>query len=751
MLRTGAGLSLADLARLCHFSVGHISNVENGTKPASMDFARACDEALQTGGTLVGMLAAEVHRAHPHNVKPAQLPPLPQMVGRAPLMRALKDVLDLDRLIPTTATTAQLIALDGQAGVGKTTVAVGLAHLVKHRFPDGILFVDLHGYAAGDRPVDTNDVLEDFLRVLGVRTSDIPTSMDRRAAMLRSVLDGSRLLLVLDNAATVEQVRPLIPAAAGCAVVVTSRRRLSGLAVYHGAQYVTVEPFEDNESLALLRDVVGPDRMNAEPDAAERIAAFCSGLPLAIRVAAERVASHRHLTLTALADELADIDRRLDALSPHDAHGAVRAVFSWSVRALEPEAARLFRLLSMHPGRHFGIEAAAALTGGGLAETSRLLDVLCGGHLLEEDALGRYRFHDLLRAYASERAAADEPAAAVAESVQRMLRWYLLAAHTANQVTSPHRPQQKLVVHEDIGHLRPVFGSACDARQWSEVELRNVASAARRAAELDFHEVALGLPVVLADYLYWRKPWTVWMPALSACLAVAREAGKQDALAWILNNLGNAHLDQRTLDDASTCYAEALEIRRRLDDLIGQLWSHIGLGRTLQAGGQHEAAALHYLQAQGISAERDDRWAWAITTSYLGDTYRARGQYDNALHELEQGVAVLQDLGDQLAESCALDKIADVHRDRGDWQAALEYLNRALTFSANTADLWSRATVLRKLGFVHLELGDPASARSAWEEALVHFEELGDRRALDIQAEIDALGRPDASTPRRTG
>ncbi|MFD9735718.1 tetratricopeptide repeat protein [Umezawaea sp. NPDC059074] len=750
-LRNAAGLSLADLAKLCHFSVGHISNVEHGTKPASMDFARACDEALETGGKLVGLLAAQLQRAQPQGVKPAQLPPLRRLVGRVELMRTLQATLDRDRLDLVNSTTAQLIALDGPAGVGKTTIAVGLAHLVKNRFPDGVLFVDLRGYAPGDRPIDTNDVLEDFLRVLGVRTSDIPSTPDRRSAMLRSVLAGARLLLVLDNAANIEQVRPLIPAAAGCAVIVTSRRRLSGLAVYDGAHHMTVEPFKDNESLALLRDVIGAERVNAEPEAAERIVAFCSGLPIALRVAAERIAGHRHLTLTALADELADVDRRLDALSPHDANEAVRAVFSWSVRALNPQAARLFTLLSLHPGKHFGVEAAAALAGSDLVETARLLDVLCSGHLLEEDSLRRYHFHDLLRAYAAERVAVDEPSTEVSKSVSRMLCWYQLAAQTASAVMSPQRPQEPLDHCEDIAHLRPVFGSAADARRWSEVELRNVASAAMRAAELDVQEVALGLPVVLADFLYWRKPWTAWMRPLAACLAVAHRVGDLAAQAWILNNLGNAHLDQRRIEDASTCYAEALDLRRRTNDARGQLWSHIGLGRALQACGQDEPAALHYVQAQRISAELNDRWAWAITTTYIGDTHRARGQHANALHELEQGVALLHELGDQVAESCALDKIADVHRDRGDWAAALEYLNRALAFSSSTDDQWGRARTLQKLGHVHLELGDQRSARSTWKEALQHFEELGDWRALDVQADLDALDLTAAGTPRRAG
>lgn len=737
-------MTVRRLAELSHFSSGHISNVENGTKPPTEEFAKACDLALNANGTLLALFARTSARPSHHKfARPAQLPPSPRLVGRAAALEALDREL---RRSPAT-TSATVIALEGQAGVGKTTLAVAWAHRIKSDFPDGVFYVDLRGYSSDGDPVDTREVLEDILKALGVSPEAMPATLERRSAALRSMLDGTRTMLVLDNAARGEQVRSLIPAAPGCLVLVTSRQRLSALAVRHEARCVNVEPFEQHDALTLLREVVGSTRVDAELHAAEQIVRLCGGLPLAVRVAAERIAASRHLTLTGLAEDLSAVDQRLNVLSPADVDGAVRAVFSWSFRALEPDAARMFRLLSLHPGREFGIDSASVLTGYAPATAARLLDQLVGVHLLHEVGHHRFAFHDLLRDYATELAAAGLTEESAGHS-RRLLQWYLSAAAAANLAMSPNRPQVQVTVTVEPSSL-PTFATSNDALRWCEAELANLAAAVQHAVTIGAHTVAFGLPMVLTDYLYWRNPWSTWMAPLRAGLDAAREHGDLTAQGWILNNLGNAHLKQHSPDEAMSCFAEALEIRQRLDDRSGQIWSRTGVGRAHQARGEHEDAAAHYRLAQAICVELDDKWSWAITTSYLADAHRALGDHRLALEQLDLSVAALRDLGDRQAESCALDKISDVHRDQGDLVSALDYLEQAHTASTFAADRWGRAALLRKVGDVNFEIGDTAAAARAWEEALQLFEALGDSRTAAIRAQLAALEVETAPVPRR--
>ncbi|WP_380637819.1 tetratricopeptide repeat protein [Saccharothrix lopnurensis] len=742
--RLRGAMTLRRFAELSHFSSGHISNVENGTKPPTEEFAKACDSALGTEGALLALYLRTCDRVdHGKRPRPAQLPPSPRLVGRTGVLRALDE--HLRRY--GDAASATVMALDGQAGVGKTSLAVAWAHEVKDRFPDGVFFVDLHGYSADGEPVEAAEVLEDILKALGVPSESMPATTERRSALLRTRLDGSRTLLVLDNAARAEQVRPLIPAAPGCLVLVTSRQRMATLAVRHGAFCMTVDPFDRADAVMLLRDVVGSTRVDAEPAAADRIVTLCGGLPLAVRVAAERIAASRHLTLAGLAEDLSDVNQRLDVLSPDDVEAAVRAVFSWSFRALEPDAGRLFRLLSLHPGREFGIDSASVLAQCETAKTVRMLDTLVRGHLLQEAGRHRFRFHDLLRDYAGEQALAME-SGEVAAVRRRLLEWYLQAAAAANRVMSPHRCFPQLTV-VDTGCAVPDFATAGDAVRWCEVELANLAAATVQAISLDLDTVAFGLPLVLTGYLYRRNPWSTWLAPLTASLDRARHQNDLPAQAWILNNLGSGHLDQHRLDEAMRCFREELGIRQRLDDRSGQAWSRIGLGRVHQAGGEHRAAIEHHRLAQAIFERLDERWAWAIAKSYIADAHRAMGECDLALDGLTQAVVVLHDLGDRQSESCALDKLGDVHRDLGDLRGTVGYLEQALAAGISVVDLWGRAVFLRKLGDVHHELGEEDKARQAWTEAIELFEALGDARARGIRAQLTALDHEPVPSQRR--
>jgi DNA-binding SARP family transcriptional activator len=329
-------------------------------------------------------------------VAPRQLPPgTADFTGRRE---------NLGRLAGAARAGVPAVAICGPAGAGKTALAVHWAHQIADRFPDGQLFVDLQGYSPGS-PVATAEALRRFLSALGTAPDRIPPDQEEASALFRSLVAGKRVMVLLDNAGSAGQVRPLLPGAAGCLAVITSRSRLPGLLARSGGTTVGVGPLAASEAVSLLRALLGDARVDAEPAAAAAIAARCAYLPLAVRIAAERAAHRPQMPLARLAAELAAEHDRLDALTAGEDPGtAVRSVLSWSYRGLPPAAARLFRLLGLHPGPDISVPAAAALAGTSTTDAARLLETLADIHLLEETAPGRYHLHDLLRAYAAERA-----------------------------------------------------------------------------------------------------------------------------------------------------------------------------------------------------------------------------------------------------------------------------------------------------------------------------------------------------------
>ena len=364
---------------------------------------------------------------------PAQLPhDAAGFTGREPELAAL------DSFAHGEGSTAVVIsAIDGVAGIGKTALAVHFGHRVAAAFPGGQLYVNLRGFDPNQPPLAPGDVLPRFLRALGADPSQMPTDVDELASVYRSLLSGRRVLVVLDNAATAEQIRPLLPGAVGCLALVTSRNRLSGLVARDGAYRVTLDVLPPAEAIALLTRIIGSDRVAAEPAAAETLAQLCGWLPLALRITADRAAAHRHLRLTDLVDELTAEHDRLDVLSADEEATQIRAVFSWSYRTLPAEPARAFRLLSLHAGQDISASAAAALIDATVTETRRLLTTLTGGHLLEETGRNQYQFHDLVRVYAAECAQLSEPESQRTAAIRRLLTWYLHTADSFSRTINP--------------------------------------------------------------------------------------------------------------------------------------------------------------------------------------------------------------------------------------------------------------------------------------------------------------------------
>jgi DNA-binding SARP family transcriptional activator/DNA polymerase III delta prime subunit len=481
-------------------------------------------------------------RPHPPVPRLAQLPlDVRGFVGRDHELR------QLDAALTDTArrpTVIAISAVSGPAGVGKTTLAVHWAHRVVDQFPDGQLYLNLRGFDAEAVRLDAEEALQVLLEALGVASLRIPAGLAARAALYRSRLAGRRMLVVLDNARDDNQVRPLLPGAPGCMVLVTSRNRLTGLIATEGASPVVLDLLDDAGARAALAERIGTDRLLAEPQAVDEIIARCARLPLALAVVAARAVTNPGFSLSALAKELTEVQTPLDAFDGPDPASDIRAVFSSSYRILSVDAARLFRLMGLHPGPHVTTAAAASLAGMPIGTVRRMLAELARAHLLTELRPGRYTFHDLLRAYAVELLEAAEDGAERAVVIRRMLDHYLATAYRAGMLLRPHQGSMPLrpgITPEEIGDLR-------DAMAWFAVEqavLLGVIALCHRpdAADPAHHHLAEHRRAI-ASYL--RDSESFRMP------------NNRYEEATILNNIGDAHLAASDEESARRVWRVAL-------------------------------------------------------------------------------------------------------------------------------------------------------------------------------------------------
>jgi DNA-binding SARP family transcriptional activator len=471
---------------------------------------------------------------------PRQLPgTVPHFAARGAELAALTRLLDGTGEQPGTVPIA---AIGGTAGVGKTALAVRWAHQVADRFPDGQLYVNLRGYDPGT-PVAAADALAGFLNALGVAGPDVPAGGEERAARYRSLLAGRRMLVVLDNAREAEQVRLLLPGAPGCMVVVTSRDSLAGLVARHGASRLDLDLLPQGDAVGLLRALIGP-RADADPGAAAVLAQRCARLPLALRVAAELTADRPDVSVAGLSAELAGLRQRLDRLDAGgDPHTAVRAVFSWSGRHLDPAAARLFALLGLHPGPGLDRYAAAALAGTPAEAAGRALGPLARAHLVRPAGPGRYELHDLLRGYAAEQAARTETGRGRQAALTRLLDYYL---HTAAAAAAALHPAGRGRVAAAAATAAPAarigapVSGARAARAWLDAERPVLVAVAAHAAAGGWPGHAIGLSVALARYLDAGQHDADAAAIHGHAVRAARQAGDAAAQERALGDLGVA-------------------------------------------------------------------------------------------------------------------------------------------------------------------------------------------------------------------
>jgi DNA-binding SARP family transcriptional activator len=666
-------------------------------------------------------------------VVPAQLPPdVRGFSGRRAELTQLDETLRAGGEQPTAVVIS---ALSGTAGVGKTALAVHWAHQLRYMFPDGQMYANLRGFHQGGLATSPAEALRAFLDALDVPPSLIPAGLDAQAALYRSLLAGKRMLIVLDNARDAEQVHPLLPGAPGCLVIVTSRNQLSGLVAAVGALPLTLDLLPVAEARELLAHRLGEGRIAAEPRAADEIVALCACLPLALSIVAAQAAAQPGFRLTTLADKLREAHGSLDAFDGGDAAIDARAVFSWSYNTLSAGAARLFRLLGLHPGPDIAGPAAASLAGAPMMQVRQLLVELTRANLVTERTLGRYSLHDLLRAHATELANAYDSDVERRAALHRVLDHYLHGAHAAALLLDPYRdpinpttPQPGITTADLADHEHAV--------SWFTAERAGLLAAIELAAQAGFDTHAWQLAWTLAEFLDRRGYWHDQAATQRIALDSARRLSDGPGQACAHRSLGLANDQLGHHDNAQAHLRHALALFRDIGDHTGQARTHLNLGQMLERQGQHPAALDHAQRALALFQAADHRPGQASALNAVGWRLAILGDYQQALVYCEQALALLQRIGDRYGEAGTWDSLGYAHHHLGDRQQAIICFQQAIELFRHLGDRYHEAVVLANLGDAHHADGDIDSAHRTWTQALRILTDLGHADADRVRAKL---------------
>jgi len=678
---------------------------------------------------------------------PAQLPPGPPFAGRR------DELARLDALLPAVQETpdgelgsAAISVLSGTAGVGKTALAVHWARRVAARFPDGQLFAGLRGFDPAAAALDPGDALRGFLEAFGIPEARIPADLAGRAGLYRSVLAGKRVLVVLDNARDEKQVRPLLPSAPGCVAVVTSRNRLVGLVATEGASPLTLDLLSPGDARELLTRRLGPARVTAEPAAVSEIIDGCARLPLALTVTAARAATAPGLPLAAIADELRGAARALDPFYVGDTASDVRAVLSWSYRALTGAAARLFRLLGLHPGPDVSLAVAASLGALRPDQARDTLAELTRSHLLAEREPGRYAFHDLLRAYAAEQAGKRDRQEVRAAAVHRLIDHYLHSAYASARVIEPSLERLTLGKAEP-GAVLTEPAAPADAMAWFAAEQAGILGAVRLAAAGGLATHAWQLAWIVSPYYLRRGLWEDNTAAQQAALGAARAAGDGPGEAHATHGLANGYARSGRFDMAVPEYERALGLCRATGDHANQARIHTSLAWIAEHQERLGDAAGHAARALELCHAAGDRAGEAAGLNDLGFCYARMGSFQEALSYCERGLAICREVGERNWEAATLDSLGLIYEGLGDRDRAVACYEQAAAIYRDLGDRFNEADTLMSLGDVLARAGGAATARARWTQALRIFDEIGHTDGDEARARL--AGPSTANSPLR--
>ncbi|MDG4821712.1 tetratricopeptide repeat protein [Asanoa sp. WMMD1127] len=709
-----------------------------GRAEEAVSACRAGIDALRERGldapSLQDLQAALLRNEVPARTAPAGAPPprfLPPdpawFAGRRAELKAAADLL-VDR-------SGAPLVVSGPAGVGKTTFAVRLGHLLADQFPDGQLYLNLRGFGPEESAMPTDEAVRRLLDALGVPADQLPSSVDGQVAVYRRHLAPRRVLVLLDNARDPDQVRPLLPGAAGSAAVVTSRNQLPGLLVGSGASAIGLDLPAAEECVELLTRRLGTDRVTRAGAAVDRLVTSCARLPLALAIAAARATIRPDFPLATLVDEIGD---SLDALDTGEDDADARTVFSWSYRLLTPPAARLFRLLGSLPAPEFGPSVAASLTANDRRTTRRLLTELTRAHLVAEPQPGRFTTHDLLRAYAAELAEETDAPADRAAALERVTSHYAVTAHHAAGHLAPHRdPSAAPAVVPDT--VVDAISDRESARAWFADNHAGLVAAVHRAHLAGLDQPAWQLAWALETHLDIGGHWADWSRVQEVALRSALRRGDGAAAAAAHRSLGTVHTQSGRYAEAETHYLAARVAYGQAGDQVGEGHAHRGLGwvhilrDNLDGSLQHNRRALALYRSAGYVAGQ------ALALNNIGYVLTQLGRHRAALPYCHEAVRLNQRLGDPHAEAGAWDSLGHAHLALGEHARALTHLRRALDLCRGFGDRYHEIDILEHLGEAQLRSDRPHEARDSWARAVEIATDVGHPGVPELLARLRSL------------
>jgi DNA-binding SARP family transcriptional activator len=642
--------------------------------------------------------------------------------------------------------TVAIAAISGTAGVGKTTLALHWAHQNVHRFLDGQLYVNLRAFGPSSAPMKAADAIRSFLDALGIRRDRRPRGLEAQAAFYRTVLADKRILVVLDNAADEDQVRPLLPGAEGCLVLITSRRRLAGLATREGATLLTLDVLSQSEALELLAGRLGDALTANAAEAANQLASLCGRLPLALSIAAVRAAETPSSGLAALSAQMHDIGCRLDALDMGERAGSVRAAFSWSYKNLSRPAARLFRLLAAHPGPDISLAAAASLAGCQFDQARRILAELADAHVITEHLPGRWILHDLLRAYANEQAQPEDDQTERAAATVRVLDYYVHTAWSAAVMLRPGRDPGLELGIPCTGAEPETLESPDAAMAWFDGEHRVLVEATSWAAATGCDTHTWQLPWALTDYFTMTGGWHDLAATMQTALEAAVRTGDAAGQARAHHGLGRLRLPPAALRASRKHLAQALGLYQELGDPIGQASVHSQLGIIFDHEGRTQEALVQAQQALHLARAAGHRGHEAGALNLIGWLHAHQGHHELALKRCRNALVLYRGIRDRLGEAGTWDSIGYVSHLSGNFAEAAEHYYRALQLSRDVRCHSAQATILDHLGDNCEAAGSPGEARDFWRQALAILDGLQFAETSGIRQKIHAPGRPVGET-----
>ena len=749
-LRAGAGLTQEELAQAAGLPVRTLSDLERGvSRTAHRDTAGLLAGALGLAGPVAELFVAAARgKAAADGVLAAACLGVAPGAFAAVATRALpRDIAaftgrqaELSRLLEALAATAAgggvvgIHAIDGMAGVGKTTFAVHAAHRLTGTFPDGQFFLPLHAHTPGRSPVDPADALANLLLTAGVAPAAIPPGTEARAGRWRDWVSARKILLLLDDAASYEQVRPLLPGMAGSLVLVTSRRRLAAL---QDATVISLDILPPDQAAALLARLAARPGLRAADAAVGEITRLCGYLPLAIGMIASQLRHHPARTTGHLAAGLAQARDRLAVMRAENL--SVVAAFDLSYADLTEDQQRLFRHLGLVPGPSLDACAAAALHHTSLDHARRLLDDLYDQHLLTEPAPGRYRMHDLIRAHARTLADRLDPGGDRDQATARLLDYYQHAAALADGLLA-RQPRASL---SPAAGTRPAAVPALADREqalaWVRAERASLFDCLDHATATGQHARIIALTAGLAGLLSHDGPWAEALTRHATALRAAHHLGDRPGQARALSDLGHARWLTDDYPGAARDLHKALGICRDLGDRLGQANALAVLGYVWRTTGDYPAAARDLQEALGLCRDLGERRGQANALVFLGDVRRRAGDYPAAARDLQAALGLSRDLGDRRGQANALSFLADVRRDTGDYPAAARDLQEALGLYRDIDDPGGEVEALNVAGALHRVGGDLRQAGSCHQQALVLAREIGS--AWDEAHALAGLGR----------